>query len=700
MRKSIAANDDAADMGEFVSTGSHAAFERLVRRYAGLVYAACRCRLDNATDAEDAAQAVFVALASKARSVNPVNLRSWLHGAAMRAATFVLRSRLRRAHHEEEAARMRHHAETVKDNNACGDIWPLLGPAIEKLPRKPREIVLRHYASGQNRSEIAREMGLAESTVRFHIKTGIEKLRLRLRKHDVSCSTAVLGSAMAAMQQQPVPPSLLAPFPTLLTGNTAALAATGEGTVANAKVIAKGVLKMMFWEKARMIAGMALCGVLTLSGGLIWGYAAEPQPDKPATVKSEEDGKLQVTLRKGQLNYLSCLGQEENIRDGSSIGLTFETSSRRPLVVPWGTTIKIFARSSDGKVTMVDTLPLATGNTSVDTLKTMTGKEINRVFGFTTPEGKNTGMGATNKMPSPQTLRPYSGRAGIYVAQNSKIGRGFDDLKGLRALAVGSYEIWAELESAPARGVLPSGAECWRGKLRTNILSYEVQPTTSEMNGLQLTLFKTRIMRPINKHDQRSPRRMCDVLCMRLKNVGERPLALPGTCPSIHAVNCNSNREIAPITRDSISDWQKPLLVDESSKMLLYTKYAGTLKIKDNVELNKIGYWRSDDDTFYRIKQIKVLQPGKECVFAVCNTLDFSSTGQYRFWAEFNRTSSGLASTELELGKPGETSVITQWTGLLHSVPLEMEVLDRHVEESRYIKALVKKQRSTGRFGF
>jgi DNA-directed RNA polymerase specialized sigma24 family protein len=60
--------------------GSKDAFGALVERYAGLVHAAARRRLGNIDVAEDVTQAVFIILASKARTIpSEMPLPAWLY---------------------------------------------------------------------------------------------------------------------------------------------------------------------------------------------------------------------------------------------------------------------------------------------------------------------------------------------------------------------------------------------------------------------------------------------------------------------------------------------------------------------------------------------------------------------------------------------------------------------------------------------
>jgi len=256
------AGEDARDLAEFVRTKSPEAFERLARRYASFVHSACRRRLASAADAEDASQAVFLALARKARSVRSERLASWLHGAARRACAFVLRGRARRARHEEEAGRMR-----KRGSEASGADWdavrPHLDAEIARLPSKLREAVSRHYLAGQTRARIARELGVPEGTVASRCAAGVERLRSRLAKRGATLGVAALGPALLAQAEaaaSAAPASLLASLPGLASG----AAASGAG--AHAGLIAKGVIRMMFWAKAKLCAA-ALAAVAVVGTG-------------------------------------------------------------------------------------------------------------------------------------------------------------------------------------------------------------------------------------------------------------------------------------------------------------------------------------------------------------------------------------------------------------------------------------------------
>ncbi len=79
-------------LARYASAGSPEAFAQIVDRYAGLVYSAARRILGDPRAAEDAAHAVFLMLASRARDLGPgTALGGWLHRAAAEACREIAR---------------------------------------------------------------------------------------------------------------------------------------------------------------------------------------------------------------------------------------------------------------------------------------------------------------------------------------------------------------------------------------------------------------------------------------------------------------------------------------------------------------------------------------------------------------------------------------------------------------------------------
>ncbi|MFI5458606.1 MAG: RNA polymerase sigma factor [Isosphaerales bacterium] len=121
-----------------------AAFTALVERHGPMVLRVCRQVLGNWHDAQDAFQATFLVLASKAASVRGADsVASWLHGVAIRVAMRAKTDAARRRVYERRSAAMK----TAGPEREGGEpeSWPELHEEISRLPERYREPVVLCY---------------------------------------------------------------------------------------------------------------------------------------------------------------------------------------------------------------------------------------------------------------------------------------------------------------------------------------------------------------------------------------------------------------------------------------------------------------------------------------------------------------------------------------------------------------------------
>jgi RNA polymerase sigma factor (sigma-70 family) len=172
-------------------TGSQDAFAQIVNRHSRPVLVACARILGNVSDAEDAAQAVFLALArhpERARG-NPAG---WLHKVARDKAIEMLRCRVARRRHEECAAGLETRAAA-----SCGydqtDVQRELLAAVHRLPTRLREPVRLCYLEGRRQQEAARVVGCHQSCLSRRLMEGLDRLRSTLLRRGVVAGAAGLA---------------------------------------------------------------------------------------------------------------------------------------------------------------------------------------------------------------------------------------------------------------------------------------------------------------------------------------------------------------------------------------------------------------------------------------------------------------------------------------------------------------------------
>src|ERR1700759_918112 len=98
------ASDDTELLREYAVRNLETAFATLVSRHLDLVYATALRHVGNHHQAQEIAQAVFIILARKARSLSPKTvLAGWFFQTTRLTAANHVRAEIRRARREQEA---------------------------------------------------------------------------------------------------------------------------------------------------------------------------------------------------------------------------------------------------------------------------------------------------------------------------------------------------------------------------------------------------------------------------------------------------------------------------------------------------------------------------------------------------------------------------------------------------------------------
>ncbi|MBN1673493.1 MAG: sigma-70 family RNA polymerase sigma factor [Kiritimatiellae bacterium] len=245
---------DLERLREFAASGSEQAFRALVERYHSMVYNTCLRGLAGRRDlAEDAAQAVFIVLARKARSIRRARgLSSWLFRTANFTVGHMRRAEARRTRYEQEAAEM---AELARERKSDVAWWtgfePCVNEAVAGLRGRQQEAIVLHFLQGKAQKEVAAAMGCSENAARMCITRGLEKLRTRLTRRGVTVSVAALSAYLLGETAQAAGAGAVA---SCQAAALAVIAGASGAVSALTAEAAAAVVRRLFWVKAKVVA--------------------------------------------------------------------------------------------------------------------------------------------------------------------------------------------------------------------------------------------------------------------------------------------------------------------------------------------------------------------------------------------------------------------------------------------------------------
>ena len=229
------------------------AFELLVRRYQGMVYAACRRHLSVSADVEDAVQETFLKLARKAEMIR-TNLSAWLYTTAIHTASNAQRRSQTRERYEREVAE---NAEPTQNNPQQEPTWRQLGPEIDRalqaLSDSDRQLLTERFLMGRSATELAEELNVSRVTLHKRQNRAIELLRHVLAQRGVLLSAAGLLAALSSVPAEAAPPITVTASLMKIglagvgsgSGSAATIATGGGMTVAHKGLLTAGAVMLL-----------------------------------------------------------------------------------------------------------------------------------------------------------------------------------------------------------------------------------------------------------------------------------------------------------------------------------------------------------------------------------------------------------------------------------------------------------------------
>lgn len=203
--------DSAELLTRYALDRDEEAFAQLLRRYAGLVHGtALRISGGRADLAEEAAQAVFVQLAQKARRLLPrPRLGGWLHKVTCTTTLGLLRAEKRRLLRESTAHSHRNSEAMPADDASWQELAPHLDGCLRSLGDADREVLTGRYLEGKSTREIAAELQLTPEAVQKRITRALDRLRQRLGRRGILLSASAFSAAFSKRTEATVPDALV-----------------------------------------------------------------------------------------------------------------------------------------------------------------------------------------------------------------------------------------------------------------------------------------------------------------------------------------------------------------------------------------------------------------------------------------------------------------------------------------------------------
>lgn len=309
--------------------GAEAAFSCLVGRHGPMVLRACRARLPDPNDAEDAFQRVFCLLATRARSLwVRDSLGPWLLQVALRVASGTRAEASRRRLFERRYAERS--PRVVPPDRGPDDLGPMLLDEVGRLPDRDRSVVVLCDLEGLTHEEAAHRLGWPIGTVKSRQSRARDRLRRRLLLRGVA--PGAVGSVLSLLSAKAARASV--PRPLLERAVHAASQATAGAASASVAGILSGAFTMMKTHRiASVAAGLLLVGAAAVGAAAIGRQDdAAPRTGGSARIDAREADFPQETP--------SRVDRPQDVD---------QDNARRPAPTPETISLIVTGRAADGE---------------------------------------------------------------------------------------------------------------------------------------------------------------------------------------------------------------------------------------------------------------------------------------------------------------------------------------------------------------
>jgi RNA polymerase sigma factor (sigma-70 family) len=256
-----------------------------------MVLRVCRDVLHDWHAAEDAFQATFLVLASKAASIRKgTSVGGWLRGVAQRLA---LKARARRRSSVVDTAQAPGTADEPLADISLREAHAVLHEELQRLPMIYREPLCLCYLEGKTRDEAARQLGWPAGTFNTRMNRARQLLHRRLVGRGLALSSVLFTTLLSGSAAKAAVPAALAD----LTLKAALRFAAGKTVTGAAVTLAEGMLHTMNTIKLKLLAALVLVGGLFTAGTGIWLH----QPalaEQPASATKQEPSPAPAPMPK------------------------------------------------------------------------------------------------------------------------------------------------------------------------------------------------------------------------------------------------------------------------------------------------------------------------------------------------------------------------------------------------------------------